>query len=77
MESTFKKTEIEKFLELTNNNFAACCFFNDIREEFPTRSAVEGWFNRFFHNPGAGKFLFLLMECHCSQSIDNSSKQKI
>ena len=68
--STFNKLEVENFLKLTGNSFAATCFYNDIPVDNPTHTQVANWFQRYFAEPNTGQYLFRLAECHCVQTSE-------
>lgn len=69
MESTFNKDEVENFLSLTNNNFAATRWHIDIKSETPTWLETSNWFQYYFTDPNAGQYMFRLCEAHCIQHI--------
>ena len=64
--STFRKTEIENFLLVTDHKYAAACWVSDIVSETPTWLETCNWFSSYFPSNQA-QFLFRLVECHCTQ----------
>lgn len=76
-DSKFNSRQVERFLQNSGLNFASVCFHNDFvsksfhqEERFDvTHQQVSDWFKRFFPS-NQNQYLFRLMECECTQSIE-------
>lgn len=67
--TTFKTTDVEKFLLNSGNRFASLCWFNDMSNRDEVESTkVQTWFKNFFPSEVSNS-LYRFLECECTQKL--------